>query len=71
MNSNKLYIGTTISRSSELSTSALFILLMQLVNGVQFLKTTSLLFLSSTIASASVPCPTTVIIPSTSIYASI
>ena len=32
--SNKLYIGITISRFSTLSTSALFILPMQLRNGV-------------------------------------
>ena len=38
--SNKLCIDITISRSSALSVSALFILLMQLVNGAQFLKTT-------------------------------
>ena len=38
------------------------------MNGAQFLKTASLSFLSTSIAAASVPCQTTVIIPSTCIY---
>ena len=57
--------------SSTLSTSALLILLIHLINSAQFLKTISSSFLSAEIAAASSPCPATVILPSTIIYASL
>ena len=43
----KLYIGITTSMPLALSTCVLFILLMQSVNGAQFLNTTFLLLLFS------------------------
>ena len=50
----------------------LFISVMQSVNGSQFLNTTFLLSLLATIAAASAPAPTTVIVPPlASIYASL
>ena len=65
------YSCITISISSALSKLASFILLIQLVNGAQFLKITCLLFLSAAIAAASFPCPTTVKFLLTSLYASL
>ena len=53
------------------STSQHFISLRQPVNGAQFLNITYLLFLSAAIAAACAPCPTTVIIPFTSMCASL
>ena len=58
-------------RSLALSTSALFVLLIHLINQAQFFKKTSLLFLSPVIAVSSALCPTTIILPSASIYASL
>ena len=52
-----------MSRSSVLSTSVLFTLLLRLINGAQLLKTTSLLFLSVATATAFAPSLTTVILP--------
>ena len=66
----KLYIGITISKSWALSVSVSFILLMHLVNGAQFLNTTSLFLLSACLAAASSPVAAVVIAPLTSIYAS-
>ena len=43
MYSSKLYIGITTSKSFALSICVLFILLMQSVNGAQFLNIASLL----------------------------
>ena len=48
-----------------------FISLRQPVNGAQFLNITYLLFISAAIAAACAPCPTTVIIPFTSMCASL
>ena len=69
--SNKLCIDITVSRSSALSTFKLFILLTNLVKGVQFLKYTFLSSVSAAIAAASAPCPMTVIFSSTKTYASL
>ena len=66
----KLYIDITISKYSTLSIWELFILLMQLVNGAQFLNTTFLLVLFAA-AAPSVAALLTVIFPLTSIYASL
>ena len=59
-----------MSISSELSTSTLFILLIDLINGAQFLKTASLVFLEAEIFVSFAPSSTTVILLSTSAYAS-
>ena len=48
-----------------------FILLTNLVKGVQFLKYTFLSFVSAAIAAASAPCPMTVIFSLTKTYASL
>ena len=61
-------MGITISRSLLLSTCVLFISLMQLINGQQFLNIT-LLFLSDAIVAAPTPCPTTVIASPPNMYA--
>ena len=50
--------------------SVLFILLMHLVNGAQFLNVTSLSLSSACLAAAASPAPVIVIVPLTSIYAS-
>ena len=52
-----------------LSICVLFISLMQLVNGVQFLNATLLSLLSACLAAASSPAPVIVIFPLTRIYA--
>ena len=57
--------------SLALSTCVLFISLMQLVNGVQFLNVTPLSLSSSCLAAASAPLPVIVIFPLTRIYASL
>ena len=59
----KLYIGITISISLALSTCVLFISLMQLVNGAQFLNITFLFLL---FGAAAVPMLFTYIVPLTS-----
>ena len=50
--------------------SVLFILLMHLVNGAQFLNITPLFLSSARLAAASSPAPVIVIVPLTSMYAS-
>ena len=50
--------------------SVLFILLMHLVNGAQFLNVTPLSLSSARFAASSSPSPVIVIVPFTSIYAS-
>ena len=50
--------------------SVLFILLMHLVNGAQFLNVTPLSFSSAYLASALAPTPVTLIVPFTSMYES-
>ena len=50
--------------------SVLFILLMHLVNGVQFLNVTPLSLSSACLTAASSPAPVIVIVPFTSIYES-
>ena len=56
--------------SLALSTCVLFISLIQLVNGAQFLNTTPLSLSSACQAAASSPAPVIVIVPLTKIYAS-
>ena len=60
-----------ISKSFVFSTKALFILLMQLVNGAQFLNITCLSFLSAAVVATSAHFLTTVIVPFRSMYASL
>ena len=62
----KLYISMTTSKFIGLSACVLFISLMQSGNSEESLKTASLLFLSE-----SSPALTTIIVPPTSIYASL
>ena len=50
----KLYIGITISMYSTLSIWVLFVLLMQLVNGAQFVNITLLLVLFAAVPEAAV-----------------
>ena len=50
--------------------SVLFILLIQLVNGAQFLNATPLFHSSARLTAASSPAPVIVIVPFTSIYES-
>ena len=57
--------------SLALSTCVLFILLMQLVNGAQFLNATPLLLSSASLAASSFPPPVTVIFHLQEIYASL
>ena len=52
----KLYFGITASRYFALSTCVSFILVMQLVNGPNFLNTACLLFLSATLAASYCSC---------------
>ena len=61
----KLYIGITKSMSLALSISALFISLMQSVNGTQHLIIIFFLLLGT----VAVPAFATVIVPLTSMYA--
>ena len=63
-------MGITISISCVLSMSVLFILLMHLVNGAQFLNITPLFLSSKFLAAASCPSPVIVIVPLTNMYAS-
>ena len=64
----KLYIGITVLISLALSFSVLFISLLQLVNGAQFLVTTPLSLSYACLAAASAPAPQIVILPLTSMY---
>ena len=66
----KLYIGIITSISLALSISVLFISLLQLVNGGQFLNITPLFLSSDCLAEASSPAPVISIVPLTIIYAS-
>ena len=79
-----LYISVTKSRFFALSTCVLFILLMHLVNEAQFLNITSLFFSSDCLAAnncasvlvksgfgSSPTSPAIVIVPLTSMYASL
>ena len=50
--------------------SVLFVLLMNLVNGAQFLNVTPLFLSSARLAAASSPAPVIVIVPLTSMYES-
>ena len=68
MYSIKLYIGITVSISSTLSMSVLFILVMHLVNGAHFLNVTPLSLLSACLAAASFPAPVIVLVAFTSMY---
>ena len=65
----KLYIGITDSVSWASSTCVLFISIIQLVNGAQFLKITFLFLLFSDVSCFDVSG--TVIVPLTVIYASL
>ena len=65
----KLYTGITISWSFTLSIRLLLILLVQSVNGVQFFNITFLFVLFT--SAVVVKVLTTVIVPSTSMYASL
>ena len=56
--------------SLALSTCVLFILLIQLVNGAQFLNITPLSLSSVCLAAASAPAPAIIIVHLTKIYAS-
>ena len=56
--------------SLALSTCVLFISLIQLVNGAQFLNITPLSHSSACLAAASAPAPSIVIVPLTKIYMS-
>ena len=67
----KLYIGITKSRYFALSISVLFILLMQLIKGAQFLNITPLFLSSVCLAAALSPSPAIVILPLTIMYASL
>ena len=53
----------TISMSLALSVCVLFISLMQLVNGAQFLNATPLFLSSARLAASSAPVPVIVIVP--------
>ena len=64
----KLYIGITTLIYWASSICVLLILLMQVVNGAQFLNIT---FLSTSFGAPAVPVFETVIVPLTSIYASL
>ena len=66
----KLYIGITISISWALSLSVLFILLMYLVNGAQFLNITPLFLSYNCFAVSLSPASVIAIVPFTSMYAS-
>ena len=68
--SAKLYIDITTATSFALYTCVLFTSAVQLVNGAEFFKHYLFLFLSVKIAAASAPCPTRVMVPLTSRYAS-
>ena len=57
--------------SLALFTCVLFILVMQLMNGAQFLNATPLSLSSACIAAALYPAPVIVIFPFTRIYASL
>ena len=57
--------------SLALSTCVLFISLMQLVKGAQFLNATSLSLSSAYLAATPAPLPVIVIFPLTRIYASL
>ena len=61
----------TTTRSFALSNCVLLISLMQSVNGIQFLIITCLSFLPDCLGPAAAPTPTTVMVPLTSIYASL
>ena len=62
----KSYNGITISICLALSNPALFISLLQLINGEQFLN-----IVSDYLAAASSAAPVSVIFPLTSMYASL
>ena len=62
----KLYIGITTLMSLALSICVLFISLMQLVNGAQFLNTNCILLFPPPAGDAA-----TVLVPLTSIYKSL
>ena len=64
-------MGITISIILALTISGLFISPLQLINGTQFLNVTPLFFSSACLAAASVPAPLIVIVPLTSMYASL
>ena len=55
--------------SLALSTCVLFVSLIQLVKGAQFLNITPFFYSSACLAAASSPAPVIVIVPSTKIYA--
>ena len=57
--------------SLALSTCVLLILLMQLINGAQFLNATPSSLSSACLAAASAPAPVIVIVPLTRMYASL
>ena len=60
-----------MSISFALSICVLFISLMQLINGAQFLNATPLSLPSACLAAASSPAPVIVIIPQTNAYTSL
>ena len=66
-----MYIDITISISLALCICVLFISLMQLVNGAQFLNATPLSLSSACLAAASSSAPAIVVFPLTKIYASL
>ena len=57
--------------SLALSTCVLFISLMQLIKGAQFLNATPLSLSSACLAAAPAPAPVIVILPLTRLYASL
>ena len=71
LNSTKVYIDITTSRSFPLSTFVLFISVIQSVNSAKFLSITCLLSLSACIAAVCAPCAVKVIATIRSMYTSL
>ena len=67
----KSYNGITISICLALSNPALFISLLQLINGKQFLNIAAWFLLSAYLAAASSAAPVSVIFSLTSMYTSL
>ena len=71
IHSIKLYIIITILMFLVLSISILFMSLLQLINGGQFLNITPAFLSSACLAAASSPMPVIAILPLISMYASL
>ena len=69
LHSNKLYIGITISKSFAISIWVLFILLIQSINIIQFLNSTTVFLSSNCFAVSLSSSPVIAIVPLTSMYA--